>query len=182
MTQPNIDGARKLAAGYLAWIKPRWETLAGGNTKLIYSVEVLREELRVKATAEGAKINNLGALALCRHAHTDPYAYRLLRELQGHGQNLTGSGATTILSAQIKPPKAQGNRERNGVRDLILSILWVELQQYGLPKENKVRVGNRQVTPSIGTVISEAMWNVLNIAIEPRAIMAAVMKRTENKL
>lgn len=180
MGRADVAGARKFAAGYLAWIAPRWETLAGRNTELVYSMEVLREELQVSSTILGARISRRAASSLVRLARSDPYAYRLLEELQGYGHNLTGSGAATILSAQIDPPKAQGNRERNGIRDLILSILWVELQEYGLPKENKVRVGNRPVTPSIGTVISEEMRRVLGISIAPRTIMAAVMKRTEN--
>lgn len=180
MMGADVEGARKFAAGYLAWIAPRWETLAGMNTELVYCVEVLREELRVSPTHLGARISRRAASSLLRLAQSNPYAYRLLKELQGHGRNLTGAGANALLSAQIDPPKAQGNRERNGIRDLILSILWVELQEYGLPKENKVRVGNRPITPSIGTVISEEMRRVLGITIAPRTIMAAVMKQTEN--
>jgi hypothetical protein len=173
-------GARRFAQGYLEWIKPRWATLVGPNTTLVYSVEILREEFRVADTALGARIGKKAAVSLCNLADTDPYAYLLFKELRGHGRHLTGTGAATILTAGVKQPRAQGNRERNGARDLVLSILWVALQDYGLPKENKVRVGNRPVTPSIGTVISQEMRRVLGVNIEPRTILAAVMNQTEN--
>lgn len=176
----DVNGARRFARGYLQWIKPRWATLVGPNTTLVYSVEILRTDLGVSDTATGARISKRAATSLLRLAPSNPYAYQLFTDLRAHGHNLTGNGANAILTATIKRPKAQGNRERNGVRDLILSILWVGLQEYGLPKENKVRVGNRPVAPSIGTVISQEMRRVLGVNIEPRTILAAVMKQTEN--
>jgi hypothetical protein len=115
----DVNGARRFARGYLQWIKPRWATLVGPNTTLVYSVEILREEFRVANTALGARIGKNAAASLCNLAHTDPYAYRLLKELQNHGRHLTGTGADTIRTAGVKQPKAQGNRERNGARDLI---------------------------------------------------------------
>lgn len=176
----DVNGARRFAKGYLEWIKPRWEILVGKNSALAYSVEILRTDLGVSDTATGARISKRAATALLRLAPTNPYAYQLFTDLRVHGHHLTGNGATAILRAAIKRPIAQGNRERNGVRDLILSILWVGLQEYGLPKENKVRIGNRPVTPCIGTVISQEMRKVLGINIEPRTILAAVMRQTEN--
>ena len=173
------DGARRFAQGYLKWIKPRWATLVGPNTTLVYSVEILREKFRVADTALGAIIGKKAAVSLCNLAHTDPYAYLLFKELRGHGRHLTGTGAATILTAGVKQPKAQGNRERNGARDLILSILWVALQDYGLPKENKVRKRNRAAIPSIGVVISDEVYRVQGIWLEPNSIMAAVLKRTK---
>lgn len=180
MPLADVVGARRFARGYLQWIKPRWGKLAGPKTTLVYSVEILREEFRVAETGLGPRIDKKAALGLCSLGRTNPYAYLLFTELRGHGDRLTGTGAETIRTVEVKRPKAQGNRERNGARDLILSILWVKLQDYGLPKENKVRVGNRPVTPSIGTVISQEMRRVLGVNIEPRTIMAAVLKRTKN--
>ena len=176
----DVAGARKFARGYLVWIKPRWATLAGPSTTLVYSVEILREEFQVANTATGARISKRMANSLLQLAPKDPYAHRLFLELRAYGHHLTGTGSEVIRAARIKRPKAQGNRERNGVRDLILSVLWSELQKYGLPKENKLRKGNRAVTPSIGVVIRDEMYAVLGIWLEPKAIMAAVLKRTEN--
>lgn len=176
---PDVTGARAYAAGYLAWIKPRWADLAGSKTHLSYSVEALREELGVVATPHGVRIEEAAAALLVVKAQTTPYAYQLFEELREHGAHLTGGGAATVQAARVEKPKAPGNRERNGLRDLILSLLWVELQEFGLPKENKVRKGSRAITPSIGVVISEELRRVMGITMEPRTIMAAVLKQTE---
>lgn len=176
---PDVASARAFAAGYLACVKPRWAALVGSKTHLSYSVEALREELGVEVTPHGVRIEEAAAALLVVQARTNPHAYQLFKELRDHGAHLTGGGAATVQAARVAKPKAPGNRERNGFRDLILSILWVELQEFGLPKENKVRTGSRAITPSIGAVISKELSRVMDVTMEPRAIMAAVLKQTK---
>lgn len=180
MVKADVAGARKYAAAYLGGIKPRWQELAGRKSSLTYSVELMREEMGLQVLQKRTLISYIPAVWLVRRAASCPYAFLLLDELQGIGAGLFGSGADTIKKACVERPKAQGNREQNGVRNLILSVLWVELQAFGLPKENKVRTGVRGITPSIGVVISDALHQIIGIKIEPGTIKAAVMATTKN--
>lgn len=182
MSNADPAGAREFAAGYLAWIAPRWQQLAGREADLTYSVEILREKYGLPSTGAPIEVHLVPAVWLIQAAQTCPYAYRVFDELRTLPAGLTGSGADLLKAANITTPKAQGNREQNGVRDLILSILWVELQRFGLPKENKVRTGRRPFIPSIGAVISDALANApgIRVTIAPRTILAAVNKRTRN--
>jgi hypothetical protein len=180
MRKADVEGARQYAKSYLDHIRPRWEELAGRDAPLKYSVELLRERMCIPVTAEGTEVSYFPAVWLVRSAATCPYAYQLYEELRALGGQLRGSGADTIRSASVKKPNAQGNRDQNGARDLILSVMWAELQNYGLPNENKVRKGVRPITPSIGAVISEAIQSVIGLTIEPRAIMASVFDRQKN--
>lgn len=180
MAGADIDGAREAADAYLEWIKPRWPELAGRSTKLTYSVELLWEKMCVSVTPEGTSVSFIPAGWLVQSAATSPYAYQVYTELRALGSQLIGSGADTIRGARVERPKAQGNREQNGVRDFIFSVLWVRLQEFGLPKENKVRKGVRPITPSIGVVISEAVQTVIGETIAPRTVLAAVLKTTKN--
>ena len=180
MIKPDVNGARQFALSYLKSIKPRWEELAGRDSVLTYSVELLREHMGMLATAGEIKVDYSAADWLVKSATTCPYAYQLYEELCAIESQLTGPGADTIRYARLKKPKAQGNREQNGVRDLILSLMWKELQEFGLPNENRIRKGVRPTTASIGLIISESIQQVVGLKIEPRTIMAAVFNRQKN--
>jgi hypothetical protein len=143
-------------------------------------VELLRENMVLLVTSKGTKVDKSAAVWLVKSATTCPYAYQLYDELCTIEDQLTGSGADIIRHANVKKQKAQGNREQNGVRNLILSLMWEQLQEFGLPKENRIRTGVRPTTPSIGLIISESILQVVGLKIEPRTIMAAVFSRQRN--
>ena len=180
MATADVEEARKCAAEYMKRIEPRWQALAGRNASITYSVELMREAMGVVVGPEGTMVSYIPAVWLVGRAVSCPYAFQLLAELQGFGEDLIGSGADTIKQADVKRPKVQGNREQNGVRDLILAVLWVKLQAFGLPKENKVRKGVRTITPSIGVLISEVIQQIIGVKIEPATIRGAVLKMTKN--
>jgi len=75
-------------------------------------------------------------------------------------------------------PTRQGNREQNGVRNLIFAVLWEQLQVFGLPAENKIRTGKGASTLSISAVIKSTLQNEIGLVMTEFAIKAAVYRIT----
>lgn len=187
MTMPDEHGARDWASGYLEWLGPRFDELFGPNGGHWYRKEMLQEGLGIVREGEVYHVPMIAGAKLRHLASGRPEAYDLMREIviahEQHGADLPADWeglSDEITSGAMSRPKQRGlTGKENGVRDLIMTIMAVHLQEvFGLKLGRNAIPSKPSNTSSACEVIHDAFAEAGLHPPDHRSIEKAIRRCT----